>query len=85
MNVVGHDHISSNADAKVSCAPAIFDKRFLYFVVREQARARVSIECYEVNRRIGALEDQIQSWRLAFEHTLHSRRCSAHYPRRTSP
>jgi hypothetical protein len=31
----------------------------------------VRIECYEIEWRIGTLEDQIQSWRLILEHSLH--------------
>src|SRR5438034_5183511 len=73
VNVVGHDHISADADAKISCAPTIRDQGFVYFEFREQPRTSVSIECDKVNRRIEALEDQRQSWRFIFEHSLHSR------------
>ena len=34
--------------------------------------ASVRVERYEINRRIGALKNQIQSRRLIFEHTLHA-------------
>src|SRR6266540_3034248 len=80
MNVIRHEYISSYADVKVSCALAIFDKRFVYFWLREQARPSVSIECHKINRCIETLEDQIQAWRLIFEHSLHGRRCSARCP-----
>jgi len=77
MNVVGHEYIPPNADAKVSCPPAIFDEGFVYLGFREQARSSVSIKCYKVDRRIEALEEQIQSWGLVFEHALHGKSCSA--------
>jgi hypothetical protein len=84
MNVVGHDHISADADAKISCAPTIRDKGFVYFGFREQPRTRVSIECDEVDRCIGALKEQIQSRGLIFENTAHGKRCNAQYSQRTS-
>jgi hypothetical protein len=71
MNVIGHEHLSPDADSKISCTLAISDNSFVYFVPREQARASVRIECYEIEWRIGTLEDQIQSWRLILEHSLH--------------
>src|SRR5712664_2103155 len=71
MNVIGHEHVSPDADSKISCTLAISDNSFVYFVPREQARASVRIECYEIEWRIGTLEDQIQSWRLILEHSLH--------------
>ncbi len=49
MNVIGHEHVSPDPDAKVSCAPAIFDEGSVYFTFCEQAGARVSIKCHKVN------------------------------------
>jgi len=72
MNVIGHEHVSADADAKVGCAPTIFDEGLVDFGRGEQARTSMSVERYEINRRIGALKNQIQSRRLIFEHTLHS-------------
>jgi hypothetical protein len=84
MNVIGHDHISSYADAKVSCPATISDERVMYIRVREQARTRVSVECYKIYRGIDPLKNQVQSWRLVFEHTLHTRFSNAQYPPLTS-
>jgi len=76
MNVIGHEHVSADADAKIGCTPTIFDEGPMHFGPREQTRTSMSVERYEINRRIGALENQIQSRRLIFEHTLHSARCT---------
>jgi len=84
MNVVGHQHVSPHANAKVSCAPAIFDKGFVQFGCRQQACASVSIKCYKVDWRSRALEKQIQSSRLIFKDSLHARFSSARRPERTS-
>ena len=73
MNVIGHEHISADADAKVGRAPTIFDEGLVHFVRGEQARTSMSVEPYEINRRIGALKNQIQARRLIFEY-----RCTAH-------
>ncbi len=71
MNVIGHEHVSADSDAKVSRAPTIFGKGLVHFGRSEQARTSMSVERYEINRRIGALKNQIQSRRFIFEHTLH--------------
>ena len=31
MNVIGHEHVSADADAKVSRAPTIFDEALVHF------------------------------------------------------
>src|SRR6266481_7786290 len=72
MNVIGHDHISPHADAKISCPPAVLDKARVHCGIGEQRRASVSIECYEVDRCIEALEKHIQSWWFIFEDSRHS-------------
>ena len=76
VNVIGHEHVSANADAKVGCALTIFDEGLVHFGRSEQAGASMCVERYEINRRIGALKNQLQSRRLIFEHTLHSARCT---------
>ncbi len=52
MNVIGHEHVSADADAKVGCAPTIFDEALVQFGRGEQARPRVRVERYKINRRI---------------------------------
>ena len=52
MNVIGHEHVSADADAKVGCAPTIFDEGLVDFGRGEQARTSMSVERYEINRRI---------------------------------
>ena len=84
MNVIGHEHITPNADAKISCAPTIRDKGFVYFGFREQPRTRVSIECDKVNRYVGALKEQIQSRGLSLNTRRTAKRCNAQSPQRTS-
>jgi len=74
MNVVWHDHVTPNTNAKVGCAPTIFDEGLVHFGRGEQTRTSMRVERYEINRRIGALRNQIQSRRLIFEQTLHSAR-----------
>ena len=74
MNVIGHKYVSADAGAKLDCAPAIFDEGRVHFGRGEQTGASMSVERYEIHRRIGALKDQIQSRRLIFEHALHSAR-----------
>jgi hypothetical protein len=59
---------------KIGCPPTIFDEGLMYFGPGEQTRTSMSVERYEINRRIGALKNQIQSRRLIFEHALHSAR-----------
>jgi len=61
-----------DANAKVSCAPTIFDEGLVYFGRREQTRTSMRVERYEINRRIVVLKNQVQSRRLIFEHTLHN-------------
>ena len=85
MNVIGHEHITPNADAKVSCATAVSDETRVYYGIGEQVCTSVSIECYEVDRCVGALKEQIQSRRLIFEHAAHGKRCNAQSSQRTSP
>jgi len=63
MNVIGHEHVSAHADAKIGCPPTIFDEGLMYFGPGEQTRTSMSVERYEINRRIGALKNQIQSRR----------------------
>ena len=83
VNVVGHEHIASNANTKVSGAAAVFDEGGMYLRCREQAGPNMGVERYEIDRRVEALEDQMQSWRLTFERALHSECCSVRRPRRT--
>ena len=86
MNVIGHEHVTSNADAKVSCASAVSDEtRVGTAGIGEQVCTSVSIECYEVDRCVGALKEQIQSRRLILEHAAHGKRCSGQSSQRTSP
>jgi len=59
MNVIGHEHVSADADAKIGCAPTIFDEGLMYFGPGEQTRTSMSVERYKINRRIGALKNQI--------------------------
>jgi len=73
MNVIGHEHVSPDTDAKFACAPAIFDEGLVHSGRGEQGGASVSIERYKVDRRIGVLKNQIQSRRLIL-----NRRCAAH-------
>jgi hypothetical protein len=84
VNVIGHNHIAPDANTKVSCAAAVFDEGCMYLGRREQAGPNMGVKRYEIDRRAEALEDQIQSWRLTFEHALHSGCCSARCPQRTS-
>jgi hypothetical protein len=56
----------------------------MYLGRREQAGPNMGVKRYEIDRRAEALEDQIQSWRLTFEHALHSGCCSVRCPQRTS-
>jgi hypothetical protein len=44
MNVIGHEHVSADADAKIGCAPTIFDEAVMYFGPGEQTRTRMSVE-----------------------------------------
>jgi len=74
MNVIGHERVSADADAKLGCAPTIFDEGLVHFGRGEQARPRVRVERYKVDRRMGALKNQVQSPRLIFEHALYSAR-----------
>jgi len=73
MNVIGHEHVSADADAKLDCATAIFEEGLVHFGCGEQGGASMSVERYEIHRRIGPLENQIQSRRLILEYALHSR------------
>jgi hypothetical protein len=57
MNVIRHDHISPDADAKVSCSSAILNKRIMYLWVRKQVRTYVSVESDKIDWRIGSLEN----------------------------
>jgi hypothetical protein len=57
MNVIGHEHVSPDTDAKVGCAPAISNERLVHFGRGEQARTSMSVERYKVNRHIGSLKD----------------------------
>jgi hypothetical protein len=63
-----------NTDAKLACAPTIFDESLVPFGRGEQGGASMRVERYEIHRRIGALKNQIQSRRLIFEHALHRAR-----------
>ena len=56
MNVIRHDHVSPNADSKVSCSSAIFDERLVHFRLRQYARTSVSIERHKIDWRVGSLE-----------------------------
>jgi hypothetical protein len=85
MNVIGHEHITPNADAKVTCATAVSDETRMYCGIGEQVCAGVSIECYEVDRCVGALKEQIQPRRLIFEQAAHGKRSNAQSSQRTSP
>src|SRR5882762_2627711 len=49
MNVIGHEHVSADADAKVGCTPTIFDEALVYFGPGEQTRTSMSVELYEKN------------------------------------
>jgi hypothetical protein len=71
VNVIGHKHIAPNADTKVSGAAAVFDEDGMYVARREQADPNMGIKRHEINRRVEALEDQVQSSRLSFERALH--------------
>ena len=84
MNVIGHEHITPNANAKVSCATAVSDEPRVYCGIGEQICTSVSIECYKVDRCVAALKEQIQSRRLIFEHAAHGKRCNAQSSQRTS-
>ena len=85
MNVIGHEHVTPNTNAKVSCASAVPDETRVYGGIGEQVCTSVSIERYEVDRRVGALKEQIQSRRLIFEDAAHGKRCNAQSSQRTSP
>lgn len=76
VNVVWHEDISPDANPKVRGAAAVFHEGCMYLGTREQAGPNMGIKRNEIDRRIEALEDQIQSWRLALERV----RC----PQRTS-
>ncbi len=54
--MIRHDHISANADAKVSRSSTIFDKRLVYLGLRKEARTSVSVERHEIDWRIRSLE-----------------------------
>jgi hypothetical protein len=71
VNVIGHKYIAPNADTKVRGAAAIFDEDGMYLARREEAGPNMGIKRYEINRRVEALEDQVQSSRLTFERSLH--------------
>jgi hypothetical protein len=53
MNVIGHEHVSANPDAKLGCPATIFDERLVHFGRGEQAGTSMSVERYELT---GALE-----------------------------
>ena len=74
MNVIGHEHVSADADAKIGCAPTIFDEGLVHFGRGEHRAASMYVERYEIHRCTGALKNQVQSRRLIFEHALHSAR-----------
>jgi hypothetical protein len=44
----------------------------------------VCVERHEINRCVEPLEDQLETRWLAFDHSLHGRRCSVRCPQRTS-
>src|SRR5205809_6548136 len=84
MNVIGHEHITPNTDAKVSCATAVSDETRVYCGIGEQVCTGVSIECYEVDRCVGALKEQIQSRRLILELAARGIRCNPQSCERSS-
>jgi hypothetical protein len=61
MNVIGHEHVTPNTNAKVGCATAVSDETRVYRGIGEQVCASVSVKCYKVDWCIEALEEQIQS------------------------
>jgi hypothetical protein len=85
VNVVGHHDVPPDADTETGCPAAICDENFVYFGICKEIDASVSIERYEINRRVEALEDEIQPWRPTFEYTLHDRSCTVPSRQRTSP
>jgi hypothetical protein len=57
MNVIRHYYVSPNADAKVGCSSAVFDKRLVHFRLPQQARPGMGVERHKINRRIGSLKN----------------------------
>ena len=81
--MVRHEHISPYPDPKVSGTVAVFDECSVHLRGCQQFRASVSVECYQIDRRVESLENQIQTWRLILEETLHLGSCSVHCLQRT--
>jgi hypothetical protein len=84
MHVVRHDHVASHADTKLFRAAAIIDERVMHRRIRKNALAPMGVEGHEENRCVEALEDQLETRRLGFDHSPHRRRCSVRCPQRTS-
>ena len=57
MDVIGHEDVSTDADVKVGCATTVFDEGLVHFGRGEQARASMSVERDEVDRRVGPLKN----------------------------
>jgi hypothetical protein len=80
VNVIGHKDISPGANPKVRGAVAVLDEGCMYLGRREQPGLKMGIKRNEVDRRVEALEDQVQSSGFTFERALHSESCNVGCP-----
>ena len=71
MDVIGHEDVAPDTDAKINGTVGVFDERFVHFGICEQTGASMSVKCHEINRLTEPLKNQIQSWRFVFEYSTH--------------
>jgi hypothetical protein len=84
VHVVRHDHVATDTDTKLVRSATIIDECVVHGGTRKNALPAMRVERHEENRRVEALEDQVQPRWLAFDHSPHRKCCSVRCHQRTS-
>jgi hypothetical protein len=84
VHVVGHDNVTADTDAELFGPVAVIGERVMQCGVGKDRLTPMRIERNEVNRRVEALEDHVETRGLVFDRSPHGRCCSVRCPQGTS-
>jgi hypothetical protein len=84
MDMIRHDHVTTDNDSEFRRTMAIFDKSSVNRDCSQNLATRVSIEAEQVQGRLKPREQQPYARRFPFDLPLHSERCSWCPPQRIS-
>jgi hypothetical protein len=84
VQVIGHYDVTADTDAELFGPAAVIGERVMQCGVGKDRLTPMRIERNEVNRRVEALEDHVETRGLVFDRSPHGKCCSVRCPQRTS-